>query len=281
MAAVKHVGVGGAVRNRLLACVAVLVIGGFQAGCQTCPAGKRWGKPYAPTWQRVGTAAKNAVLSPYTLVPLAGAGVFALNEQWDRDVSNWARKETPIFGSRTGASKGGKITRNIAWAGALASATATPSGPYPYWGTNKLTGIAVQTAANAATQGIVLQMKKATDRVRPNGKDDLSFPSTITSDAASWAAAGRRNVRELAIPVGYRTAMEATLQTSAALTGWSRVENGSHYPSDVLVGYAIGNAIGVFAHDLFLGPSWRDLRFGVSPSQNSSVNFNVGLTGKL
>lgn len=267
--------------QRVAVCLAALVLASLFAGCQTCPRGKRWGKPCAPTWARLGMAAKNAVLDPYTWAPLAGAAVFALNEDWDREVSNWARRETPIFGSKSAASSGGKITRNIAMAGGLATAMGTPSGPYPYWGTNKAMGVAIQTAAALAPQAIVLEMKKATDRVRPSGKDDLSFPSTISSEAAAWSAMGRRNIREMTIPLGWRTAMEATLSASAGLTAWSRVENGSHYPTDVLVGLAIGNATSLFIQDLFLGPSWRNLRVGVSPARDAAANLSVGYKGKL
>ena len=46
---------------------------------------------------------------------------------------------------------------------------------------------------------------------------------------------------------------EAAILTSTAalctLGGWGRVEAGAHYPSDVLVGFALGHFIGVFVND--------------------------------
>ena len=261
-------------------CLFVVFVGSLFAGCQTCPRYKRWGKPCTSLY-RIGQAAKNAVLDPYTWAPLIPAVALAANEQWDRDISNWARKETPIFGSASAASSGGKAARHAAMACGLATAIATPSGPFPYWGTNKAMGIAIQTGAALAPQAIVLEMKKATDRVRPNKKDDLSFPSTISSEAAAWCAVSRRNIREMPIPLGYRTAMEIAVESTAALTAWSRVENGSHFLSDCLVGLSIGNAVSLFIQDSLLGPSWRDLpSVGIGPSRGG-MNVSLGYTGKF
>ncbi len=261
-------------------CVIAVVLGTLLAGCTTCPRYKRWGKP-CTSWHRIGQAAKNAVLDPYTWAPLIPAAVLAANEDWDREIADWARRETPIFGSRTNASNAGRAARHYCIACGLATAIATPSGPHPYWGTNKAMGIAVQTGAALAPQAIVLEMKKATDRVRPNGRDDLSFPSTISSEAAAWCASARRNIREMPVSRGWRTAMEIAVEAGAATTAWSRVENGSHFLTDCLVGLSIGNAMSLFIQDSLLGPSWRELpSVGVGPSRNG-VNINVGYSGKL
>ena len=52
-------------------------------GCGTLPNGHRWGQDttLSPGWQRVGTAARKAALSPQVWVPAVGAGVFLLGEQ--------------------------------------------------------------------------------------------------------------------------------------------------------------------------------------------------------
>jgi hypothetical protein len=249
----------------------LLVAAAWLGGCSTC-----FGKPHGggcliPSGERILWAAKRAALDPYTWAPAAGALAFGIAEDWDHEVSDWARREQPIFGGSAG--QAGRASRNATIGLSLATAMATPSGCN--WGLNKAKVVAVQTYSALAPQIITRELKKATDRVRPNGRDDLSFPSSIAAEAAGWAASGRRNVRAMSIPRGYRTALEGCFTTLTALTAWSRVENGAHYPSDCLAGVAIGNFTSLFLQDAILGPSWRDFRLGVAPGREQT---QFGLT---
>lgn len=249
------------------ACVGALGLA-LLAGCQTCPMGKPWGRDVRvlPTWQRLGWAARRALTDPYTIGPAVGAGIFAIGDL-DEEVSDWAREHTPVYGSKDSAAEGGIIARHVAMAGGLATALATPSARHPHWGINKAKAIPVQTAGALAPQIVAYWLKLETDRVRPNGKDDLSFPSTISAEAAGWSAVGRRNLRATTISPVARAALDGVFTASTALTAWSRVENGSHYPSDVLAGVALGNAMSLFIQDAFLGPTWRDFQLGVAPGR--------------
>ncbi len=47
-------------------------------------------------------AARDALLDPWTWGPVLAATAFQI-DGWDRRVSDWARRETPIFGSTAGA----------------------------------------------------------------------------------------------------------------------------------------------------------------------------------
>jgi len=38
----------------------------------------------------------------------------------------------------------------------------------------------------------------------------------------------------------------------ASSAGWSRIESGAHYPSDVLAGAALGHFLSAFIHDAIL-----------------------------
>jgi membrane-associated phospholipid phosphatase len=260
-----------------LAGLAAVLLAPLLCGCQTC-LDRPWGRDLCllPSGERIGWAALRAATDPYTLIPAAGAAIFAAGDL-DQQVSEWARRETPVFGSTDNASSAGPTFRNIVMAGAGITAFATPSGGPPQWGANKAKGIAVETAAALAPQGIALWLKNATNRERPNAKDDLSFPSGTSAEAAAWAAMGRRNTRALPIGSGYRAGIEGALMVCTGLTAWSRVENGSHYPSDVLAGIALGNFTSLLIHDALLGPSWRDFQLGIAPRREAMV-FNLSMT---
>ncbi|MCP5071037.1 MAG: phosphatase PAP2 family protein [bacterium] len=116
-----------------------------------------------------------------------------------------------------------------------------------------------------APRGITRLLKESTNRARPNGKNDLSFPSTITAETAAWTALCRRNVAAMPIQKPYRMGVDVGFTALASLTGWSRVENGAHYPSDVLAGAPIGNFTSILIHDSFFGPSRRNFGMRVGP----------------
>jgi membrane-associated phospholipid phosphatase len=60
------------------------------------------------------------------------------------------------------------------------------------------------------------------------------------------------NVEVTPMPGWTRRSLQAGLYGVAAATGWARVEAGVHYPTDVLVGYAIGQFIARFGYHAFL-----------------------------
>jgi len=96
------------------------------------------------------------------------------------------------------------------------------------------------TIAWCVAQGLGFAIKRMVDRRRPTtgkGKQPSSpsMPSTHTTNAVAYAvAAGIRNPRT-AIPLG---ALAATI-------AWSRLALNRHYPTDVIVGVALGSAVGL------------------------------------
>lgn len=87
-------------------------------------------------------------------------------------------------------------------------------------------------AAMLVTQGL----KEAFPSMRPNGRDDRSFPSNHTSTA--FAAAATLQQRQ-----GWGWGIPAHI--AAAFVGVARVEAREHRWGDVLVGAAIGEAAGL------------------------------------
>ena len=54
------------------------------------------------TRSEIAAAAIESAKSPRVWAPVAGAAMFQING-WDRKVSNWARDNTPVFGSQRSA----------------------------------------------------------------------------------------------------------------------------------------------------------------------------------
>ncbi|RJR30188.1 MAG: phosphatase PAP2 family protein [Desulfobacteraceae bacterium] len=224
-------------------------------GCGTLPNGRGWGKDatFTPGWNRVGKAALSAALSYETWVPLAGALALQIDDLDDR-LSDWASDENPVFGNREDADRWSGYLRDTSAAAYFATALATPSGDDPgEWAASKAKGIAVGMAAWGVTAGSTDLLKKATDRTRPNGEDDRSLPSGHASTAGSFTTLARRNVDSLKLSSLGKTSAKVGLFGLAVGTAWARVESEEHYPSDVLVGYALGHFFSAFIQDAFLG----------------------------
>lgn len=120
--------------------------------------------------------------------------------------------------------------------------------------------------------GICRKSKEATDRTRPDGSDDESLPSGHISSASAFATLANRNLQSLSLSKTNRTLLRVGFTTLAAATGWARVEAGRHFPSDVLVGYALGHFISAFFNDAFLGLDQKEgPQITIEPSKNSLI----------
>ena len=88
------------------------------------------------------------------------------------------------------------------------------------------------------TYGLTAGLKYSVRRTRPDGEDDLSFPSAHAAGASCTAAVlWSRHGSSVGIPAA----------SIALYTCISRVNLGRHFPSDVLMGVAIGTACGLAA----------------------------------
>lgn len=245
----------GGARPRIARLAAATLAGLVLAGCATLPRGHGWGETATlrPGWRRIGDAAARAALAPQTWVPAAGALALQIHGR-DRALSEWAVEHTPVFHSAAGAHRASRSLLQASTAAYVLTALAAPGGSDPpRWLWAKARGFAAGAGAVGLTASATQLLKKGAQRRRPDHSDRLSFPSGHASSAAVRATLAARNLEAIRMPRGVRLALQGSAHLLAAATAWSRVEGNLHYPSDVLAGMALGNFIGAFVNDAFLG----------------------------
>lgn len=225
------------------------------AGCATLPNGRSWGEDVtlAPGWERVRAAALNAARDPWVWAPLAGAAVTQV-DHIDRRISDWARRETPVFGSQANATTWSHDLRSASVAANAVTVLLTPSGEWgTSWVLDKVKGYVVDLAAATTAIETTTLLKNLTQRARPNGSGTDSFPSGHASTSAVYTRLATLNLDETEMSDAARGTLDAGLQVLNFGTAWARIEGGWHYPSDTLVSIALGNFCGMFFNDTFLG----------------------------
>lgn len=247
---------------------------GMLNGCGTLSNGRNWGQDatWNPGWARIKHATVNAAISPETWGPVAAALVLQVDDM-DGRISDWASDNTPIFGSQNNAEKWSDYLRNTSGAAYLLTTLVTPSGKDPVeWSTAKLKGLAVGATAWGINAGTTDLLKNQTDRTRPDKLDSRSFPSGNASSAGSFTTLSRRNISCLSLSPAYEKLSNLALYGISAGTAWARVEVKKHYPSDALVGYAIGHFFSALINDAFLGLDTKKGPFlAIEPSRHGMI----------
>ena len=254
---------------RIVIALAALAV----SGCGTLPSGDRWGEEATirPGWQVVKDSAAHAARDPWVWGPLLGAAAFQI-DNWDRRVSDWARENTPVFGSTNHAEDWSDDLRKASVLAHYATIAATPSGnDAGEWILSKAKGALVDAAAVAATGAVTQVLKSTADRERPNGLDAESFPSGHTSSSAVHTRLASRNLQAIPISTSTRRGLDAGLYGLTIGTSWARIEAGWHFPSDTLFSMALGNFIGSFVNDAFMGLDSADLSVGPTPRGDGYV----------
>jgi membrane-associated phospholipid phosphatase len=216
-------------------------------------------------------------LAPQTWIPIATALLLQIDGM-DTRLSRWAAEETPVFGSNQAASRASDRLRDAAAGMWIATTVATPSGEEAAaWLVNKLKGGAVELGARAVTYETVRQLKAETDRTRPDESDDLSFPFGHAASEAVYATLAAQNAASLQLFSRRRGAVQVGCTTIALACGWARVEGRHHYPSDVLVGLALGHFLGVFFTEAFLGLVGYEHVQVMATGDRDAARFGLGI----
>lgn len=240
---------------RFLSPASALVACASLQGCASLPNGHVWGEDATlrPGWSRVRAAAVAAARDPWVWAPAAGAVLFQIDD-WDRRTSDWARTHTPVFGSQSSAEDWSDDLRTASAIAHYVTIAATPGGDDAGdWMLAKSKGALTQIAAVAVTGATTQALKSAAGRERPNGSDDESFPSGHTTNSAVHTRLASENLRSMDLSAGVSRSLDIGLDALTIGTGWARIEAGVHFPSDALVGMALGNFIGSFVNRAFLG----------------------------
>ncbi len=204
---------------------------------------------FPPTVQDVTRSVTKATTDPVTWVPLAAAGVVAVGG-WDHQISDWAREETPVYGSEDNAVDASNRLRSIARYGMIGSALLPYDAKKGYW----LPMLERQVVQHGAAYSSILArraIKAQVDRDRPNGAQ-RSMPSGHATRTFATIGSSRQNMEDVDYPAWVENTFIASQVGIGAATSWARVEYGGHYPTDVLVGAALGNFVSVTINDLFL-----------------------------
>lgn len=242
-------------RSMLARLIAISLLASLAGACGTLPNGRAWGEDATatPGWRHVRDAAWQAARSPRVWVPLAAAALLQING-WDREIADWAREETPLFGSVENAGRWSDDLRTASVVAFHVATLATPGGDTPReWIPNKLRGFAVDAAAIVSTTALTQGLKSAAGRERPNGADHESFPSGHTAVAAVHGRLAAINLRSIDLRPGTRRLLDVGIDAITIGTSWARIEAGWHYPSDTLVSASLGAFFASFHSDAFLG----------------------------
>lgn len=224
------------------------------AGCAALPGARRLGEDVtvSPGWERVRAAAVEAARDPWVWAPLAGAAGLQINS-WDRKLSDWAIRETPLFGSQHSAETWSNDLRSAAVLTDAVTILLAPGGnDARSWMVNKAKGYAVDLAAASAAIGTTHVLKTAVGRTRPSQTNDKSFPSGHTTTAATYDRLAARNLEYFDMTAAARRRLTIGLDALTIATAWARVEAGAHYPSDTLFSIALGNFCANFFRNAFM-----------------------------
>jgi hypothetical protein len=226
----------------------------------------------------VGKAAFDSLVSPLTWVPVAGAAIVQI-DNWDHKISRWASDKTPVFGSQSNADNWSYYLQDASGAIYGVTALLTPSGDKAgEWVTDKMKGIIVGGAAFGLSEGVTGILKLSVDRDRPNGGAH-DFPSGHATAAACFSTLVAKNIDTMQLPLASEIASDIGLGLLTTSTAWARVEAKEHYPSDVLIGMAIGHFFSAFVNDAFLG---LNNSIGVTPdAEISNKEVILGLKGNF
>lgn len=260
--------------SRLIVLIWIVLAQSIVTGCGTLNNGGGWGQDALNPIElkKIPHAAWKALIDPYTFIPAAGALVFGLSK-WDKKVSHWAVEHTPIFGSTHNASDDRWFFEVTLYTEAFITALATPSGNDSNdWIGSKIKGMVVEGAAEALTLGMTSLLQNTTDRKRPNGSSEDSFPSAEAATSFSAVTLSNRNLDSIKMPKEIRTSIKIANVLLGTTVAWARVEAGAHYPSDVLAGAALGNFLSAVVHDSFMNlPKEKSYSFSIFPLRRGAM----------
>lgn len=233
-------------------------------GCSTTHTNQQKSWNDALLWRSLTQSSQQAIRDPQVWGTLLAAGLLQAGSL-DDQVSEHLKDHTPLFGSQENAEKRSDDLRTLTSFSYLTTAV---------WGDeesikSKAQRVGIQLATVQATRLLTTELKGVSKRKRPHGGDNDSFPSGHTSRAAVQALSNSRNLERLDLADSHKSALKWSINGSAVLVGWARIEAGVHYPSDVLAGWALGAFMAHLGNGFLPEHSGLSLKPGISTGQFS------------
>lgn len=214
----------------------------------------QWGKNafWPIKASRITKSFKDNASSVHVWAPLIAAGAIHVGG-YDPKISKWAVKERPVYTTQKNTSYWSDQNNNILLYEMYLSILLTPSmdedESLAKYAWSKTKGGLVVNLSSRSTRFSRNQLAKTFRRQRPNHVDRLSFPSGHATEASSRNSLVSKNLDAMDIDSNLRNGIKTINTTLAAGTLWARLEGQRHYPSDVLVGYALGSFLAGFVYD--------------------------------
>jgi hypothetical protein len=206
-------------------------------------------------------------------MPVLGAAIVAAGG-WDHDISDWAVRERPVFGSDESARDASDLLCTSAHVGMIATIIAVPSKSDSWLASVAKRTVWEHVGVLAAT-GLVDPIRRTAGRDRPLG-GKRSFPSWHATRAAAYVALGNRNISLASVSSPFRYSTQSALALISTGTGWAEIEAGEHYPTDVLVGAALGSFVALLVHDVFLSSRVsQNITVRIDMNEGMSLAFDV------
>jgi membrane-associated phospholipid phosphatase len=172
----------------------------------------------------LGMSFTTSLFSSQNLMPLvAGAGTTAILVPFDQEISSRFLGTADSLGT-VGTAAGGVLVVSAVMGGTVLAAQISHN--------RRLDAAAFALAQTVVVENAIVESAKyITRRERPDGSDNLSFPSSHAANAFGIATV-------VAHYCGWRWGVPAYAVAGAIAI--SRVEAGKHWPSDVAAGATIG-----------------------------------------
>lgn len=206
------------------------------------------------SWERLTDATVRAAREPSTWAPLAAAAVIGAGN-WDHQWQSSLSKHQSVFGGDAEDESNALVTTSTVLY-AVSTLMAAPReqsfSESVQW---KAVNVGVMLADKTLIDGMVTEWKKVSNRDRPDGVAGDAFPSKHNATVATQSTLTRRNLDYIDIDPALRKLAKIGLYGIDGLTGIARMEADKHYPTDVLVGMALGNFLANLSYNLFLEKS--------------------------
>jgi hypothetical protein len=228
--------------------------------CTSCSHFKKkgsWGnRAYQSfSWQHVKQSFVKNVKSPHVWAPAAGA-IIVRSTGWDRSIGEFFQNKNVFYDKKKEANTYSDTLNTILevemWTSGIFTNSWEEDGDWGKFAFHKAKGASVMYLTKSLSNSSTKQLKYATKRERPDGSDKMSFPSGHATATGTYRMIISRNLKSTDIDPKVKRYINGANGIVSAASVWSRIEGGSHFPSDALAGYAIGSFVSGFVYDILM-----------------------------